>query len=282
MSHIALNRGLKILHHLVENRSARFKDIAELLQPISPASQMRLLRTLTDLGEVEKDNSLYRLSSSSIFRMATSPHPFALRREVSQRLDDEIRMLARDTSYPAALFGWITPGTIVILNSYSPVGSDTQYRPAGEEWPLVPFHDFAELFLAYAPGFLREDAFFRWNPYLNDNYKEKDFPSFIERLNAIREQGYTVSELVPSTFGSLVKPVFLHGEELPRFSVGVLASDKPKPAKVKSILKVLESKSADLAAILRESVSPKQLELDLSHAQQVVQEYVDPREPTHR
>ena len=83
MSHIALNRGLQVLRHLIENRSARFKDIAKILDPVSPASQMRLLRTLTELGEIEKEGNLYRLSSSSIFRMATSPHPFALRREIN-------------------------------------------------------------------------------------------------------------------------------------------------------------------------------------------------------
>ena len=44
MSHIALNRGLQVLRYLVEHRSARFKDIAKVLDPISPASQMRLLR----------------------------------------------------------------------------------------------------------------------------------------------------------------------------------------------------------------------------------------------
>ena len=281
MSHIALNRGLKILHYLVENKSARFKDISQLLDPISPASQMRLLKTLTKLGEIEKADNLYRLTSSSVFRMAAAPHPFSLRGEVNSQLDNIVRGVARETSYPAALFGWITPGTIIILNSYSPVGSTTQYRPAGEEWPLIPFHDFAQLFLAYAPEFLREDAFFRWNPYLNDEYKGKDYQSFINRLNGIKTQGYTVSELINESFGSIVKPVFLHGEPLPRFAVGVLASDRPQAARVKGLLKTLDKASVELAAILRENVSAKQLELDLSHAQQVVQEYVDPREPHH-
>ncbi len=276
MSHIALNRGLRVLHHLVENRSARFKDIAQVLDPVSPASQMRLLRTLVQLGEVEKVNNLYRLSSSSIFRMASSPHPFALRREVSTGLDDVIRRLARETSYPAALFGWITPGTIMILNSYSPVGSDTQYRPAGEEWPLIPFHDFAQLFLAYAPEFMREDAFFRWNPYLNENFKSKDFQAFVDRLNLIKEQGFTVSDVISEKFGSVVSPILLHGEELPRFAVGVLANDKPDSGKIKEILDALGVVSEELAGILKGNISAKQLELDLSHAQQVVQSYVDP------
>jgi len=276
MSHIALSRGLKVLHHLIENRSARFKDLAQVLDPVSPASLMRLLKTLTQLGEVEKEGNQYRLNSSSMFRLATSPHPFALRREVSTNLDDIIRRLARETSYPAALFGWITPGTIMILNSYSPVGSDTQYRPAGEEWPLIPFHDFAQLFLAYAPEFMREDAFFRWNPYLNENFKSKDFQAFIDRLNLIKGQGYTVSNVIDQSFGSVVSPISLHGEELPRFALGVLANDKPDSSNINAILKTLEKVSEELAAILKESISAKQLELDLSHTQQVVQNYVDP------
>ncbi|MEX0323054.1 MAG: hypothetical protein AB3N63_12900 [Puniceicoccaceae bacterium] len=281
MSHIALNRGLKVLHHLVENRTARFKDISKLLDPISPASQMRLLRTLVSLGEVEKEGNQYRLSASSIFRMATSPHPFALRREVHDQLEDIVRKLARDTSYPAALFGWITPGTIIILNSYSPIGSDTQYRPAGEEWPLIPFHDFAQLFLAFAPGFLREDAFFRWNPYLKDDYKGKDYQSFIDRLNSIKEQGYTVSDVISESFGSVVKPVFLHEEALPRFAIGVLMNDKPGEEKISSQLDILDETASQICSILKETVSAKQLELDLSHAQLVVQEYVDPHQPEH-
>lgn len=249
MSHIALNRGLKVLHHLVENRTARFKDISKLLDPISPASQMRLLRTLVSLGEVEKEGNQYRLSASSIFRMATSPHPFALRREVHDQLEDIVRKLARDTSYPAALFGWITPGTIIILNSYSPIGSDTQYRPAGEEWPLIPFHDFAQLFLAFAPGFLREDAFFRWNPYLKDDYKGKDYQSFIDRLNSIKEQGYTVSDVISESFGSVVKPVFLHEEALPRFAIGVLMNDKPGEEKISSQLDILDETASQIGLI---------------------------------
>ncbi len=281
MSHIALNRGLRVLHHLVENRTARFKDISALLDPISPASQMRLLRTLVSLGEVEKDGNQYRLSASSIFRMATSPHPFALRREVHDQLEGIVRKLARDTSYPAALFGWITPGTIIILNSYSPVGSDTQYRPAGEEWPLIPFHDFAQLFLAYAPGFLREDAFFRWNPYLKDAYKANDFQNFIDRLNMIKGQGHTVSDEISETFGSVVQPVFLHEEAIPRFAIGVLMSDKPSREKISAQLKILNGTAKEISGILKETVSAKQLELDLSHAQLVVQQYVDPREPQH-
>lgn len=281
MSHIALNRGLKVLHHLVESRAARFKDISKVLEPISPASQMRLLRTLVDLGEIEKDGNQYRLSASSIFRMATSPHPFALRREVHDQVETIIRKLARDTSYPAALFGWITPGTIIILNSYSPVGSDTQYRPAGEEWPLIPFHDFAQLFLAFAPGFLREDAFFRWNPYLKEAYKGDDYQSFIDRLNMIKEQGHTVSDVISETFGSVVKPVFLHEEAIPRFAIGLLVSDKPSDDKIASQLAVLDEIAAEISGILKETVSAKQLELDLSHAQLVVQQYVDPREPQH-
>ena len=279
MSHIALNRGLQVLRYLVEHRSARFKDIAKVLDPISPASQMRLLRTLADLGEIEKNNNKYRLSSTSMFRVATSPHPFALRQEISNQLDDIIRRLARQTSYPAALFGWITPGTIMILNSYSPVGSDTQYRPAGEEWPLIPFHDFAQLFLAYAPDFMREDAFFRWNPYLNDAFKSANFQAFVNRLNTIQEQGFTVSDVIDQTFGSIVQPVMLHGESLPRFAVGVLASDKPDASRIEYILTELKAVSSELASVLKGSISPKQLELDLSHSQLVMQNYVDPYNP---
>lgn len=279
MSHIALNRGLQVLRYLVEHRSARFKDIANVLDPISPASQMRLLRTLAELGEIEKDNNKYRLSSSSMFRVATSPHPFALRQEISNQLDDIVRRHARETSYPTALFGWITPGTIMILNSYSPVGSDTQYRPAGEEWPLIPFHDYAQLFLAYAPDFMREDAFFRWNPYLNDDFKSENFQAFVDRLNTIHEQGFTVSEVIGDTFGSIVQPVVIHGESLPRFAVGVLASDKPNGSRVAGILKDLKGVADELGSILKASISPKQLELDLSHSQLVVQNYVDPYNP---
>ena len=270
---------MQVLRYLVEHRSARFKDIAKVLDPISPASQMRLLRTLADLGEIEKNNNKYRLSSTSMFRVATSPHPFALRQEISNQLDDIIRRLARQTSYPAALFGWITPGTIMILNSYSPVGSDTQYRPAGEEWPLIPFHDFAQLFLAYAPDFMREDAFFRWNPYLNDAFKSANFQAFVNRLNTIQEQGFTISDVIDQTFGSIVQPVMLHGESLPRFAVGVLASDKPDASRIEYILAELKAVSGELASVLKGGISPKQLELDLSHSQLVVQNYVDPYNP---
>ncbi len=276
MSHIALERGLKILHHLVQYKTARFKDLTELLDPISPASQMRLLRTLTELGEVEKVNNYYQLSANSVFRTAASPHPFALRLEVDAELDGIVRELARDTSYSAALFGWITPGSIIILNTYSPIGRSIKYRPAGEEWPLIPFHDFAQLFLAYAPGFVREDAFFRWNPYLKEEYKSLDYQAFIKRLNNIREQGFTISELAGETFGSIVNPVVLHGENPPRFAVGVLVTDKPDEKEQGQILDRVSQASDKIAEILRDHISPMQLELDLSHSQEVVQQYVDP------
>lgn len=277
MSHIALGRGLKVLHHLVQHGTARFKDLAELLDPISPASQMRLLQTLISLGEIEKHENQYRLSSGSFFGVASSNDPFAMKPEEDERIGEIVRGLARETSYSAAVFGWVTPGTMMILNSYVPIGNEVRYRPAGQEWPLVPFHDYSKLFLAYTPEFYQEDAYFRWNLYLNENYKIDGFQSFVERLKRIKAQGYTLSTEVKRTFGSLVLPVFVHGESMPRFALGVLIHNNPPEERIEELKKMLSNGVEKLSAILKDNVTPKQLEMDVARLSRGVR-YVDPHE----
>ncbi|MBD5780657.1 hypothetical protein IEN85_14235 [Pelagicoccus sp. NFK12] len=277
MSHIALGRGLKVLHYLVQHGSARFKDLSVLLDPVSPASQMRLLQTLINLGEIEKVDNQYRLSSNSFFGVASSNDPFAIKAEEDAKVTEIIRSLARNTSYSAGLFGWVTPGTMVILNTYSPIGSERRYRPAGQEWPLVPFHDFSQLFLAYTPEYYQEDAFFRWNLYLNDEYKIKDFDAFLTSMNSIREKGYRLSEEIKRTYGSFVMPVFVHEESMPRFALGVLVHDNPSDENLEKVRELVAQGVKDVAAILKDNITPKQLEMDAARLRKVVR-YNDPTE----
>lgn len=277
MSHIALGRGLKVLHYLVQHGSARFKDLSELLDPVSPASQMRLLQTLISLGEIEKHENQYRLSSNSFFGVASSNDPFALKSDEDEKISGIVRGLARETSYSAALFGWVTPGTMTILNSYVPIGNEVRYRPAGQEWPLVPFHDYSKLFLAYTPEFYQEDAFFRWNLYLNDNYRIDGFQDFLERMKQIKDQGFALSDEIKRTFGSLVLPVFVHEEKMPRFALGVLIHNNPSDERIEELKQLLRSGVDSLIEILKENVTPKQLEMDAARLSKGVR-YVDPHE----
>lgn len=277
MSHIALARGLKLLHHLAHHGPSRFKDLAELLMPISPASQMRLLQTLLELGEVEKEGSSYRIAGSGLFESSRFADPFTLSPDARRQMAEKVRQMAHATSYSAALFAWVSTGTMKMISSYAPIGTEVRYRPEGQEWPLMPVHDFAQVFLAYAPDFYREDAYFRWHRFLNVESRMGDFEAFLERLERIRARGYTLSDETRHSHGSLVVPIRLHQETVPRFALGILLYDDPTGNEIDRLVKELKGAAEQVGAALKEEIVQRQLEFDLDKLRKIV-DYREPRE----
>lgn len=223
MGHVTTQRSWRIVRHLKTHPSARFTDLLRLLEPISRTALSTLLRSLCEAGELQKSGRSYALHPESSAHGSLPQGIYSLPAAVRADTQPVLQACAHETMHSCALFGWVGTSTMRILDVYNL--PDWPFRPIGYEWPLVPFHGFAQVFLAYGPELLARDCYFRWFPYLQPAMAMGTYPDFLAVLAKIRASGHAVEYRgeVP-TILRIVIPVHLPGEQCPRYAVGLTAN----------------------------------------------------------
>ena len=223
MSHLTTTRGLRIARHLKTHPSARFTDLVKVLAPISRTALAHLLQSLCEAGELQKNGREYSMHPDSS-TLGACPHGiYSLPETVRRETQPVLEACAHETAHSCALFGWVGTSTMRILDVYNL--PEWPFQPAGYEWPLVPFHRFAQVFLAFGPERLARDCYFRWFPYLQPAMAAGTYQDFQMLLAKIRAAGHAIEYRgeVP-TILRIVVPVHLPGENCSRYAVGLTAN----------------------------------------------------------
>jgi DNA-binding IclR family transcriptional regulator len=171
-----------------------------------------------------------------------------------------IERTAMESMHSCALFARVGTSTMKIMDEHNLPDPHWPFTPIGYEWPLVPFHGFAQLFLAYGSEAVARDCYVRWHPYLLPQLRPATYQQFRAQLEKIRRQGYAVEykeEL--ATILRIVVPVTLPGETDVRFAVGMVANFVYL-LEAKSCLAALRSAAQELSGILKGNVPQFQLE----------------------
>ena len=212
-------RTLKIIKHLHENKTATYSELQTRLAPISHTGLTNLLKGLQEIGEIEHFNRVYSLSyftkaESAYISRALLPRPF--KKDISALIES----LANELMRPVALFGWVGESTMKIMERFN-LPSALPYSHIGKEWPLIPFHGYAQIFLAHAEQTFMMHTFFRWDAYLRVDHTY-DYKKYQAKLKAIRKNGYTIEDKEErSDLVRVAIPVFLEKEKMPRYALGV-------------------------------------------------------------
>lgn len=250
MSISAVRRSFILVHHLKTTGEARFTDIARLLHPISRTALSHLLDTLVNIGELERHGRLYRLAAGAAAISGHERTIYALPHSLQAQTHAVLERTALEIMHSCALFARVGTSTMKIMDEHNLAQPHWPFTPVGYEWPLVPFHGFSRVFLAYAPEAVARDCYVRWYPYLRPNVRTATYKLFRAELDRIRHQGYAIeykNEL--STIMRVVVPVQLPHDGNLRFAVGLVANFVYL-LHVKSCLQSLRTAANELAGIL--------------------------------
>lgn len=225
MSFIAVRRTVHLIAHLKTHGAARFNDLAELLQPISRTALSMLLKELTECGELTRDGRNYQLSPGSVGLTGGDRSIYRLPPALRAEVDRLLRETAVALSHSCALFARVGSSTMKIVGAHNLAGTPMQFSPPGYEWPLVPFHGFAQVFLAHERNeALARDVYYRWRPYLRADNVAPTYQRFRAKLRMIQRQGHAIEyKEETGTLMRLVVPVPLGPEPHLRFAVGLVA-----------------------------------------------------------
>lgn len=220
---LAVRRSIKVIRHLKAHPAAQFKDLYKELSPISSTALSKLLQALVRAGELVHVGRLYAIGPAAASAADSAQGIYSLPPDLKEATQILLEHAANQTMHSCALFGWVGTSTMKILSEHNLPG--WLFSPVGYEWPLVPFHGFAQLFLAYAPDVLATDCFYRWYPYLQTHERFDTYPEFAKRLQDIRKIGYAVEYRgeLPDIL-RLAVPVWLPGSDVPRYAVGISAN----------------------------------------------------------
>src|SRR5687767_10783979 len=149
MSVAAIERSFRVVHHLKAVGEARFTDFAELLAPISRTTLSHLLGSLEEIGEVERCGRLYRLAPTAAAISGNERTIYSLPPALRNVTHPIIERMALDMMHSCALFARVGASTMKIMDAHNLPDPHWPFTPIGYEWPLVPFHGFAQVFLAH-------------------------------------------------------------------------------------------------------------------------------------
>ena len=203
--------------------SARFTELVKVLAPISRTALAHLLQSLCEAGELQKNGREYSMHPDASTHGLWPHGIYSLPESVRRDTQPVLATCAFETAHSCALFGWVGTSTMRILDVYNL--PEWPFQPTGYEWPLVPFHGFAQVFLAYGPERLARDCYFRWFPYLQPAMAAGTYQDFQTLLAKIRAAGRAIEYRgeVP-TILRIVVPVHLPGENCSRYAVGLTAN----------------------------------------------------------
>ena len=244
-------RALSIVRFLQRERRARFGELLEELAPISRATLAALLAELVDQGEIEHVGREYRPS-----RGVFSPgeiHFYELSSRVREQSQMILERAARDSDHACALFARVGPMTMKIVDEFNLPDGDWRFSPVGYEWPLVPFHGFAKVFLAHADTATVQSCYGRWKRQLRPELVPGSWEDFAKQLVRIRSKGYALEYQEESAeILRLVVPVWDRPGQSLRFAVGFVARNIYL-LEVEECLQILLPAAEELAAVLADS-----------------------------
>lgn len=223
MSYLTTSRSWQIVRYLKTHPAARFTELLKALAPVSRTSLSKLLQNLCDAGELQKKGRLYALNPASSSLGSYTHGIYALSPELRRDTQPILEACVAETAHSCALFGWVGTSTMRILDVHNL--PEWPFQPVGYEWPLVPFHGFAQVFLAFGPELLARDCYFRWFPYLQPAMAMGTYQDFLAVLARIRASQHAIEYRgeVP-TILRIVVPVRLPGERYPRYACGLTAN----------------------------------------------------------
>lgn len=250
MSIAAVDRSFRVVAYLKIHGQARFGELGEYLKPISHTALSHLLASLVELGQVTHEGRRYALHPNGAALGGVPRGIYSLPTDLRAETNPILERTALDTMHACALFGWVGISTMRILDMVNLEAADWTFNPVGYEWPLVPFHGFAQVFLAHASDTLVADCFYRWHSYLQGNLRFATIRDFTERLKKIRKDGCAIEYRGEvSTILRLVVPVNLTGQAAPRYAVG-LTANAVHLLEAETALKRLRLAARELAAVL--------------------------------
>ena len=254
MSVAAIKRSFRVVHHLKMAGEARFTDLAALLAPISRTTLSQLLSSLEELGEVERHGRLYRLAPTAAAITGNERTIYSLPPALRTVTHPILERTALDMIHSCALFARVGSSTMKIMDAHNLPDPHWPFTPVGYEWPLVPFHGFAQVFLAHGSEAVARDCYLRWFPYLHEELRAPTYRKFRAHLDKIRRQGYGIEykqEL--STILRVVVPVRLGDDTELRFAVGFVAN-YIYLIEAKTCLAPLRAAARELAKVLQGKV----------------------------
>ncbi len=251
MSVVAIERSFIVVHYLKMHGEARFTDLVRHLTPISRSALSHLLSSLVEIGELERHGRFYRLAPAAAALSGADRSIYALPPALLARTRPIIEKSALELMHSCALFARVGTSTMKIMDEHNLEGAHWPFTPTGYEWPLVPFHAFARLFLAHASEAVARDCYVRWHPYLQPHLRTENYRQFRAELDKIRKQGYAVDyKDEVSTIMRVVVPVHLPDDKELRFAVGLVANFVYL-LQVKSCLRVLRGTAQEIATVLK-------------------------------
>jgi DNA-binding IclR family transcriptional regulator len=254
MSVVAIRRSFTVIHYLKAHGEARFTDLVRHLIPVSRSALSHLLSSLVEIGEVERHGRLYRLAPASTALIGNDRSIYALPPALLSRTRPIMEKTALELMHSCALFAPVGTSTMKIMDEHNLVGAHWPFTPTGYEWPLVPFHAFARVFLAHASEAVARDCYVRWHPYLQPHLRMDSYRQFRTELDKIRKQGYAVDNKDEvSTIMRVVVPVHLPDDKELRFAIGIVANFVYL-LQVKSCLRILRATAQEVAGVLKGNV----------------------------
>lgn len=217
-----LSRAFTIIEHLQHSGSSSFGELHQALMPISQTTLSKLLAELVDLGEVEHVGRDYRAARKD--SAGNELHGYELPSSMRQRSQEILKETAEQTGHACALFARVGAMTMKIVDQYNLEKPHWRFAPVGYEWPLVPFHGFAKVFLAYSPEDIAVSCYDRWSRHLKPNLIPESQAAFTKQLSDIRKKGYALEyqeEL--SSILRLVVPVHDAARNNVSFAIGLVA-----------------------------------------------------------
>lgn len=225
MSVTTVDRGFQVVQYLAKHEEARFKHFVELLKPISRTTLSHLLDSLEAIGEIEHSGRTYRLAPASVALANRSYTTYALPSVLHHAVQAVLRGVSERVGHSCALFARVGVSTMKIMDAHNLAPPHWIFNSPGYEWPLVPFHGFAQVFLAYGSSGDMREAFSRWHASLLPIVQWESDRPFQERLHEVITKGYAVEyrEEVPNLM-RLAVPVRLPDDKHLRFVVGIAAN----------------------------------------------------------
>lgn len=223
MNLAAVRRSIGVIRYLKAHPSARFRDLRQELAPVSSTALAMLLQTLVEEGELQHSGRSYTLSPGAASAAGSPQGIYSLPESLAKPVGELLDEAAKTTVHSCALFGWVGASTFKILATHDT--PDWRFSPIGYEWPLLPFHAVAQLFLAYAPEIVARDSFYRWSPFVHVNESFESYASFAKRIAEIRKKGYAVEyrgerpEIM-----RIAVPIWFRRKPDPRYAVGMVAN----------------------------------------------------------
>lgn len=228
MSVAAIRRSFLVIHHLKTQGTTRFTDLVHLLYPISRTALSHLLSSLEEIGELERDGRFYRLAPNAAALAGSERTIYDLPPALLAQTRPLITQCSQELNHSSALFARVGNSTMKIMDRHNLADASPAFAKVGSEWPLVPTHGFARLFLAHASESMARKSYHDWLPYLQP-IPQVRLPAsdnaFCAELAKIRRQGYALEykeEIQPVM--RLALPVQLPDCREVRFAVGIVAN----------------------------------------------------------